>query len=673
MALFDRFRRRPEEEQMMGVNPSTGLEAGPPPLDRGGFEGPVGVGAFGTAPGGGLAGYEAAVDLSLSTPVIGKDQLHDASFTLKEYMAGKARLDARIIENDRWWRQRHWDVIREQGTTQLRTKSAWLVNVVLAKHADSMDALPEPNCLPRAADDQQQARMLSKILPVVLEEAEFADAWEESWWRKLKCGTGIYGVFWDKSKHNGLGDVAIRAVDPLKLYWQPGVTRLQDSRNVFLLELVDNEVLEEQYPELKGKLGGKDVMVKEYYHDDQIDTSKKSPVIDWYYKKQAGGRTVLHYVKYTGEYVLYATENDPQRTDSGLYDHGLYPFFEDILFPEEGTPAGFGYIDLCKDAQRQIDLMNNAIVANCVAAATPRWIKRGDDGVNEEEYADWTKPFVHVQGSIDDNAMRQITVTPLSGNYLNILESKINEIKETSGNRDVNNGGAPSGVTAASAIAAMQEQSGKLSRDQIRVSYNTFKQVVACVIELIRQFYDAPREFRITGEAGEDQFVYYDNQGLATQTTVDPQTGMQTLTKPLFDLKITAQKATEYSKMAQNELALQLYQLGMFAPNNADPAMATLEMMDFDGKDQVIQRVQQNGTLFQMLQMAQQENTMLKAQLGIAPMPGADGAGPGDGRQIAGATGGARLPETDSQGGIASQNRIADKARAQAQAATQPG
>ncbi len=683
MALFDRFRRRPEEEesdrqQNGGAYPST-ASGGPPPLDRGGFEegrggfeGPVGVGAFGMGPGG-VQGVDLAIDESLARPVVGKDQLREANQILRDYMAGKARLDARLIEDDKWWRQRHWDVIREQGTTQLKTKSAWLVNVVLSKHADAMDALPEPNCLPRAEDDREEAQRLSKILPVVLEEAEFPDAWERAWWHKLKGGTAVYGVFWDKSKHNGLGDVAVRAVDPLKLYWQPGVTRLQDSRNVFLLELMDNEVLEEQYPELKGKLGGKELLVKEYYHDDHINTSDKSPVIDWYYKKHTGGKQVLHYVKFVGDHVLYATENDPQRTDSGLYDHGMYPFFSDVLFPEEGTPAGFGYIDLCKDAQRQIDLMNNAIVANCVAAATPRWIKRGDDGVNEEEYADWSKPFVHVQGSIDDNAMRQITVNPLSGNYLAILESKINEMKETSGNRDVNNGGAPSGVTAASAIAAMQEQSGKLSRDQIRVSYNTFKQIVGCVIELIRQFYDAPRQFRITGEAGQDEFVFYDNQGLAPQTFPDPQTGVQTLSKPVFDLKISAQKATEYSKMAQNELALQLYQLGMFAPNNADPALATLEMMDFDGKEQILQRVQQNGTLFQMLQQAIMENQAMKAAMGI-PVEGAE-AGAEGGRPMTAPTGGgsAKLPQTDGQGAIAPQNRIADKARAQAQAATQPG
>ena len=548
------------------------------------------------------------------TPPIGPEQLREALETLRRYKAGKARLERRIIENEEFWKLRHWDHIPEQGTTGLRTKSAWLVNVILSKHADAMDACPEPACLPRAADDEAEARLLSRVLPVILAQNDFASVWSENWWKKLKAGVAFYGVFWDREKQNGLGDVAITRVDPLQLFWEPGITDLQRSRNLFHVELADNEALLERWPELEGKLKpGAAFASARYLYDDSVDTSQKSPVIDWYYKRKEGRRTVLHYVKFVGETVLYSTENEaaakafplggrwpegpdegrsdeatggrPMTAPTGLYDHGLYPFFADVLFPEEGTPAGFGYVDLCKDAQRQIDLMNNAIVANCVAAATPRWLKRGDDGINEEEYADWTRPFVHVQGSIEESALRQITVAPLSGNYLNILASKINEIKETSGNRDVNNGGVASGITAASAIAAMQEQSGKLSRDQIQGSYRCFQNVVRCVISLIRQFYDVPRQLRITGPAGEPEYLRFDRSLLA------PGEG------PELDIEVSAQKQNSYNRLSYNEMALQFFQLGFFRPELADQALAALEMMDFKGKEALVRRIRENETL----------------------------------------------------------------------------
>ena len=650
-----------------------------------------------------LMGYDIAVSESLSTPVIGTEQVREAMQTLMKYKAGKANFEHRVIENEEWWKMRHWSQIKERGTTTLEAKSAWLVNVILSKHADAMDATPEPNCLPRAKDDEIEARMLSKIVPTILQQNNFDLVWSDNWWKKLKAGVAFYGVFWDKDALNGLGDIAVRKIDPLSLFWEPGVTDLQDSRNIFHVSLVDNQTLVDTYPELEGKLNSKGLTLNEYLYDDNVDTSEKSPVVDWYYKKTVGGKTILHYVKFVGESVLYATENeagsaggvtsnygsedagDPianytppsadSMTERGLYDHGMYPFFADVLFPEEGTPTGYGYVDICKDSQRQIDLMNNAIVANAIASATPRWMTRGDGKINEEEYADWTRPFVHVQGSLDETAIRQITVNAMPGNLLSVLQNKIEEMKETSGNRDVNNGGTSSGVTAASAIAAMQEQSGKLSRDQIQRSYNCYRQIVYCVIELIRQFYDMPRQFRIIGDNGQAEFVQFDNSGLQIVQQAPDVMGLNAvIRKPVFDIEVSAQKQSAYNKLSYNELAIQFYQLGFFNPQAADPALAALEMMDFKGKEKVRERIEQNGGMMQMIQMLMMENQALKAQLGI-PTQEPQQAGGAENPTSAAANDGKAakaLPNNTPNGEPIKQNRYIEKGRASAQASTQP-
>ena len=650
-----------------------------------------------------LMGYDIAVSESLSTPVIGTEQVREAMQTLMKYKAGKANFEHRVIENEEWWKMRHWSQIKERGTTTLEAKSAWLVNVILSKHADAMDATPEPNCLPRAKDDEIEARMLSKIVPTILQQNNFDLVWSDNWWKKLKAGVAFYGVFWDKDALNGLGDIAVRKIDPLSLFWEPGVTDLQDSRNIFHVSLVDNQTLVDTYPELEGKLNSKGLTLNEYLYDDNVDTSEKSPVVDWYYKKTVGGKTILHYVKFVGESVLYATENeagsaggvtsnygsedagDPianytppsadSMTERGLYDHGMYPFFADVLFPEEGTPTGYGYVDICKDSQRQIDLMNNAIVANAIASATPRWMIRGDGKINEEEYADWTRPFVHAQGSLDETAIKQITVAAMPGNLLAVLQNKIEEMKETSGNRDVNNGGTSSGVTAASAIAAMQEQSGKLSRDQIQNSYNCYRQIVYCVIELIRQFYDMPRQFRIIGDNGQAEFVQFDNSGLQIVQQAPDVMGLNAvIRKPVFDIEVSAQKQSAYNKLSYNELAIQFYQLGFFNPQAADPALAALEMMDFKGKEKVRERIEQNGGMMQMIQMLMMENQALKAQLGISTQEPQLAGGAENPTSAAANDGKAAkaLPNNTPNGEPIKQNRYIEKGRASAQASTQP-
>ena len=173
-------------------------------------------------------------------------------------------------------------------------------------------------CCPENRGDRAEAAKLTRILPAILKKNQFKRTYSSAWWYKLKSGCAVYGVFWDAGKLNGLGDVSIRRMDLLNLFWEPGVTDIQDSANFFSTELVSHEVLEEQYPQLKGKLGGGGFTVSRFLYDDQVDTSDKALVVDWYYHTREKGRRVLQYCKFVGETVLYATENDPELRERGV-------------------------------------------------------------------------------------------------------------------------------------------------------------------------------------------------------------------------------------------------------------------------------------------------------------------------------------------------------------------
>lgn len=538
---------------------------------------------------------------------IGKEQVNRATEILKKYKSGKSNLEKRVIADQEWWKLRNNLVERPKGQPgAVKTPSAWLWNVVLGKHADAMAAYPTFNCLPREVGDKGEAQVLSSIIPVVLEQNDFEEVYSDISWQKMIEGTGVYGVFWDKDKLNGLGDISIKKISILNLFWEPGVADIQDSSNVFVTQLVDDEKLHQMYPQLKDKGSNKLLTISEYKYDDSIDTSNKSLVIDWYYQVWDGPRKTLHYVKYVGDEVLYATENIPEMAGRGLYSDGQYPFVVDALFPVEGTFAGYGYIDIGKAPQEVIDQLNEAITTNAVQATTPRYFIRSDSSINEAEFKDWTKPFVHTDGNLGSDSIQPITTTQLNGNYLAVLTNKIDELKMTSGNQDIQNGGTTSGVTAASAIAALQEAAGRSSRDSTQSAYRAYARLILMVIERIRQFYDAPRKFRITGTMGEEQFVTYDNRGIQAQqfgTEFGIDMGYRL---PVFDIKVSAQKANAYTKMSQNELALQFFQLGFFNPQLTDQALMTLDIMDFDGKDMIMQKISQNGTVYDQLLKYQQ-------------------------------------------------------------------
>lgn len=549
--------------------------------------------------------------------VVGEKDIQEAISLLTKYKEGKSQLERRVIEEEQFYKLMHWEYVNGKYQEAIRRgeapkpASAWLVNSIINKHADAMDNFPEPLVLPRERSDEDSAKSLTEILPVLMDRTKFKRTYSLIWWDKLKHGTGVYGVFWDKTAENGLGDVAIRQIDLLNIFWEPGITDIQDSRNLFIVKLIDDDIVADMLPEKKPT--GKPITVSEYVTDDTIDTTHKSLLVDWYYKKRVGTRTVLHYVQFCGNDILYASENDPKCRERGFYDHGKYPVVFDVLYPEKGTPAGFGIVALCKDPQLYIDQLDSNILENSLQGTKRRWFVSTSLGINKEQFKDWNEPFVDVEGMLDDSRIQELVPYPLQSIYSNIREAKIAEMKETSSNRDVNNGGSGSTNTA-SGIAALQEAGNKVSRDMLSMTYEADAEINELVIELIRQFYDLPRAFRIMQPNGTAEYIEMSNRGLVDQPAGVTAIGEQMFRKPVFDLKLRAQKSNPFSRAEENERAMNLYQLGFFNAQRADEAMIALDMMDFEGIEKVKEKIAQNQ---QLLQMIQQMSAMLAQLTGI--------------------------------------------------------
>lgn len=564
--------------------------------------------------------------------VVTTERIREAIQTLHEYRDGIANLHQKIIDNEQWYKLRHWDLIRKKEASENEPEpiAGYLFSTIANKHADAMDNYPESSLLPREPGDQGEAQSLSTIIPLIMEKAEYEDTYSASWWYKLKQGFSIQGTFWNAELENSLGEIDIRHIDALDVYWQPGIKDIQDSRNVFITTLVDSDLLVNQYPWLKGRIEGNKVIdAKQYVYDDNLDITKKSLVIDWYYRQKIDGKTVLHLTKFVDEHVLESTEDDTDNglASKGLYDHGLYPLDFDVLFPEEGTCTGFGFIDIAKNPQMYIDKLSQIIAKNALMAGTIRYFKKNNGGININEFLDWSKPIVEVEGDIDEAHLRQITVDPLDAFIVNYRTQIIEELKENTGNRDFSQGGTTGGVTAGSAIGLLQEAGHKLSRDMLRTSYRTHRRITYKCIELVRQFYDKERMFRIEGEAGQYNFVSYSNAKLKEQQLAPTYEGEEPkYRKPVFDIKVKPEKANPFSRIVQNEFAKELYALGIFNPEQAAQALIALEMMTFEGKDKIVKMISDNGNMYN--QMMQMKQTMDKMAQVIQTTTGRDmGAG----------------------------------------------
>lgn len=601
----------------------------------------------------------------------------------KTYQDGKSSLTNRLTINEDWYRQRNWEEMRQEQKDKskdaIEPTSGHLTNSIEGKHADMMDAFPSANILPREKSDVEQAKILSSIIPVILRQNNFRKVYSTNSYEKIKSGTSVYGVFWDKSKHNGIGDVSVTDVDVMNLFWEPGIKDVQKSPYLFHVRMENNDVLEQLYPQLKDELTSNAELIGEYKNDENVSTENKSLVFDCYYKKLIDYRVTVHLCTFCNGVVLYASENDEECALTGIYDHGLYPFHFDVLYPIKNSPVGFGIIDRGKNTQAYIDRTDQAILKNLLANVKPRYIASKSSNINADDFADMSKDIIYAQGTVDRNQFVPIEAKGLSSVYVTVHNNKIEELKETTGNRDVANGGTTAGVTAAAGIAALQEASGKTSRDALEGTYNVYESIILMIIELIRQFYTVPRSFRVLGENGSyDYITDFTNEGIKVQTVGDAVTGEETLRCPLFDVEVSAQKQNPYSKLSQNELAIQFYGAGFFNPQLADQALMCLDMMDFDRKNLIMEKITKNALMYQQLLQTQQ---MLLSMAQIADAQGQTNYAEQVAAMITGTTAppimNGKPPEAENKESLggsakASESKITQKARQQTAESTSP-
>ncbi len=511
-----------------------------------------------------------------------KQKIKDEFFQLvqeefRRYREDKQPLDRRIIDNNRWFKSRYSEELTGEMPTPSTPSTPYLFNAIANKHADAMDNYPTPNVLERRQEDRGLADTLTRILPLQLEYCNFRKTYSRAWWYKLKNGASCYGVFFNPELRGGIGEIDIRKIDLLNLFWEPGVNDIQDSRFLFLTALMDKEELRQRYPSAGNEVLQSGTITVETYEEHREDQSRdKLLVVDCYYKKKQGNKTTVELLKFCGDTILDATEN---KGDQGLYAHGKYPFVLDVLYPDEDSPVGFGLVDIIKNPQCYIDRLDWIISRNAMVSGKTRYMVKDNGGLNEYELSDCSKDIIHVAGSVGEDTIRELQAKPLHSYIIQHRSNKIEELKEVVGNRDFQQGETSGGVTAYSAIVALQQAGEKLSRDMIAESYAAFQEIIYLCMELMRQFYDRPHAYRVEKE----EYLTVSNQIWGEKSQ---------LAYPLeLDISVTAEKNNPYNRAAQNQTLLELWKLGVFQPEMAESARILLSHMYLEGKEKLLEQL----------------------------------------------------------------------------------
>lgn len=545
-----------------------------------------------------------------------KDILKESIEELMKYKNASEQRKQKAIDQEKWFRALHWDFFRQEyqkGMPEPTTN--YLMSNILNKHADFMDSYPKPNLLPEEQSDESLAELMTSIVPTVIKRNKYKKVFSNAMYTKLKQGYCYKAVTWDPGAASGMGDIKVNELDVVKVYTEPGIKDIQDSKSIYVVDLIDNDklstILQHNNPELAPHVGGQNLLnVKEYPQVDDVDTSNMTLIVDKYYKKNG----ILHFMKFIEGGCIFWSE-DPKhegKYDKGFYHHGQYPITVDVLIPEPNTIYGIGFIDIMKNPQMYIDKFDQIMQNNMFRASKSRFFSRNDGSINMKQFNDWSVDVVECEGNVGEDSIREFKTQQIDPNVIAYREAKISELKEVANTNEFSRGEAGSGVTAYRAIAVLQEAANKVSRDMIAFTYDTYAEEIEMVMENIKQFYNTPRMFRITNDEGVFEFKSINGKMLADRR--DPELGTHTPIR--FDIDVVPEKDDPFSSAANNELQMELFKLGFFNPQVADQALIALENMNIAGKEKIKKMIKENAQLFKMAQMAQQlmeENNKLKA------------------------------------------------------------
>lgn len=511
-----------------------------------------------------------------------------AQSAYNEYKADKEALKDNIIDNYRWYKAQQ-GIYFNSKKNQPESNTKYIFNAIENKYADAIDNYPEATVLERTAEDFDTAKVLSKILPVQLELSRFKRAYKENWRRKMKSGTGIYFVDFDSQTD----EIVINSVNVLSFFADFNVSDIQKSEFIFVTRTESNVELKAQYPQYSALFDGDCTL-------ETVEGSKKqkdrTEIIDCYYKKftkDTNGKlkTSVHMMKLARDIIIDASE-DIEGYENGLYAHGKYPFVLDLMYPNEDCPFGFGVVDVVKGIQDYIDRIDASVERNTMIASKTRYAVKESSGVNTDELADMSKDIINVSGDVKES-IRELKTDGLPAYVINYRDRKIEELKEIIGNRDFQQGGNAGGVTSGSAIELLQRSGEKMSRATVDDSYDAYREICIMVIELMRQFFEEERIYRITGDDGEREYIKFSGGNLSGTDAL----GFPDDNKPMhFDVSITAQRSNPYTKQGNNATMTQLWELGVFNPQNLESSILLIKNMQFEGKEKLLQDLQNKIT-----------------------------------------------------------------------------
>lgn len=465
--------------------------------------------------------------------------------------------DEKWLDNYRMFRGKQWKDARPSY------RHSEVINLIFRAIQSEVpiltDALPRPEFIPTEPNDFELAKILNDVLDSDWTHNNWSYNFTESLYDSHLYGNGFGCMHYDEEKDNGVGGVCYKSADPFYQFPDPYSKNVnEESRFYIEAEPVDIEVLKQRYPDQA-----------QYLKADVLDISRRDKQLSEQvrYKSPTDNRTVLEgnsaydldarnealeiccYVKdmeSVEEEMKEAGDDGVEKTlfvkklkypqgrkliivngvlcaDGPIdYDDGKFPYLRltNYILPREFW--GMSEVEQLESPQKIFNKLLSFSLDVLTLMGNPVWVVDNTSGVDTDNL--FNRPGLIIEKEPGSEVRREEGVQ-LQPYVLQMIDRMKGWFDDISGSNDVSRGVKPEGVTAASAIEALQDAAQTRLRQKTKNIDAFMQDFGQMYISRVFQYYNAPRIFRVTDNENATRYFKFH---VDTKDEIDPVTGAPT-------------------------------------------------------------------------------------------------------------------------------------------------
>lgn len=485
---------------------------------------------------------------------------------------------------------------KQKKTMQLQTLKSTFNCII----ADQMDNMPDVQLSPERADLIPVVDDMVDAVRYILAHNKYEELHRARVEDFVGVGTSITQICWDKTMDNGKGNIALIRWPVESFLWDPLYENIQDSRACIKVSWHPLSWYAAHYPEQAmyiqdesgsyESVGMTEAQAAKYGNDEAL-----AMLMEYWYRRfdAKTNRYTINVAYFAGGALLEHAED--------VFKHGMYPFVIDVFSHCEGMPVGPGQVDEMAPTMRYINRYLSYIDMNLRMSSKGRLLLRRGSNIDKDALADWSRDIIEGDRVAPED-VHWLQNQPFTGMVVQQVLQLQSDIKQDSGQNQMTRGETAGGVTAASAISALQEAGGKITRLRTAVLNHGFARIVEQIMWLMHQFYDDKRRLMISGRGTEidasPKHLFGNTKG--------------TYPAPPYSVQVQVSRRNPLRIQAQNDLFLQAYSMSAQAGANF-PLTTLFQLLNVDGKDKILPVLQQNDQTTQLIQSMQQQIEQLTA------------------------------------------------------------